>query len=42
MTDGKIKLTEILEIVEFDYIINDDGTVSLVDQLGANLGGIED
>lgn len=38
----KIKLTEILEMVEFDYIINNDGTLSLHDQLGANLGGIED
>ena len=38
----KIKLTEILDMVEFDYIINNDGTLSLNDQLGANLGGIED
>ncbi len=42
MTKEKIKLTEILEMVEFDYVINNDGTLSLHDQLGANLGGIED
>jgi hypothetical protein len=37
----KVKLTEILEMVEFDYVINNDGTLSLRDQLGANLGNIE-
>lgn len=42
MTKEKIKLTEILDMVEFDYVINNDGTLSLHDQLGANLGGIED
>lgn len=41
MTKEKIKLTEILEMVEFDYIINNDGTLSLHDQLGVNLGNIE-
>lgn len=41
MKGKKIKLTEILKMVEFDYVINNDGTVSLVDKLGANLGGIE-
>ena len=42
MATEKIKLTEILDMVEFDYIINNNGTLSLHDQLGANLGGIED
>lgn len=41
MTEEKIKLTEILDMVEFDYVINNDGTLSLHDQLGANLGDIE-
>nr|DAI37233.1 MAG TPA: TFIIB Transcription factor zinc-finger [Caudoviricetes sp.] len=38
---GKIKLSTLLESVEFDYVINDDNTLSLVDLLGANLGNIE-
>ena len=40
-TMGKIKLSTLLESVEFDYVINDDNTLSLVDLLGANLGNIE-
>ena len=37
---GKIKLSTLLESVEFDYVINDDNTLSLVDLLGAILGNI--
>ena len=37
----KIKLSTLLESVEFDYVINNDNTLSLVDLLGANLGNIE-
>ena len=36
-----IKLSKILESIEFDYVINSDNTLSLQDQLGANLGNIE-
>lgn len=38
----KITLLDILDIVEFGYVINNDGTLSLQDQLGANLGNIEE
>ena len=41
MNNKKIDIIEILEIVEFTYKINKNGTVSLVDELGANLGNIE-
>ena len=37
----KINILEILNTVEFTYKINKNGTVSLVDELGANLGNIE-
>lgn len=37
----KIDILEILDTVEFTYKINKNGTVSLVDELGANLGNIE-
>ena len=37
----KIDILEILDTVEFTYKINENNTVSLVDQLGANLGNIE-
>lgn len=37
----KIDMIEILDTVEFTYKINKNGTVSLVDELGANLGNIE-
>lgn len=36
-----ITLGEFLAELEFDYIINDDNTISLVDTLQANLGNIE-
>ena len=38
---NRIKLTEILEAIEFNYVINNDNTLSLHDQLGANLGNIQ-
>ena len=41
MNNGKIDIIEILNTVEFTYKINKNGTLSLVDQLGANLGNIE-
>ena len=37
----KIDILEILNSVEFTYKINKNGTVSLVDKLGVNLGDIE-
>lgn len=37
----KIDIIEILNTVEFTYKINKNGTVSLVDELGVNLGDIE-
>lgn len=37
----KIDILEILDTVEFTYRMNKNGTVSLVDQLGVNLGDIE-
>ena len=37
----KINILDILDTVEFTYKINKNGTVSLVDELGANLGNIE-
>ena len=36
-----ITLREFLAELEFDYTINDDNTISLVDTLQANLGNIE-
>lgn len=36
-----IPLKEFLEDLEFDYVKNNDNTISLVDELGANLGNIE-
>lgn len=36
-----ITLREFLSDLEFDYQVNDDNTISLIDQLKANLGGIE-
>ena len=41
MNNKKIDILEILDTVEFTYNINKNGTVSLVDQLGVNLGDIE-
>lgn len=41
MSNKKIDILEILDTVEFTYKINNNGTVSLVDQLGVNLGNIE-
>ena len=41
MNNKKIDILDILDIVEFTYKINKNGTVSLVDELGANLGNIE-
>ena len=41
MNNKKIDIIEILDAVEFTYKINKNGTVSLVDELGANLGNIE-
>ena len=41
MNNKKIDILEILDTVEFTYKINKNGTVSLVDQLGVNLGNIE-
>ena len=37
-----ISLSEFLSDLEFDYKINDNNTLSLIDLLGANLGNIED
>ena len=37
----KIKLTTILEEIDFDYVINENDTFSLVDLQHANLGNIE-
>ena len=37
-----ITLSELLSLVEFTYGINNDGTLSLIDDLGANLNHIED
>ena len=37
----KIKLTTILEEIDFDYVINENNTFSLVDLQHANLGNIE-
>ncbi len=37
----KIKLTDILESIEFSYVINDDNTFSLRDCQDCNLGNIE-
>lgn len=36
-----ITLSELLESIEFEYKINDNNTISLIDWLGANLGNIE-
>ena len=41
MNNKKIDIIDILDTVEFTYKINKNGTVSLVDELGANLGNIE-
>ena len=41
MNNKKIDILEILDTVEFTYKINKNGTVSLVDELGVNLGNIE-
>ena len=41
MNNKKIDILDIFDIVEFTYKINKNGTVSLVDELGANLGNIE-
>ena len=41
MSNKKIDILEILDTVEFTYKINENGTVSLVDQLRVNLGNIE-
>ena len=41
MNNKKIDIIDILDTVEFTYKINKNGTVSLVDKLGANLGNIE-
>lgn len=41
MNNKKIDIIEILDTVEFTYKINKNGTVSLVDELGVNLGDIE-
>lgn len=37
-----MKIKEFLNSMEFDYKINDNGTLSLVDITGANLNNIED
>ena len=37
-----IKLGDFLEDLEFNYKINNDKTLSLIDELHANLGGIEE
>ena len=37
-----ITLSEFLMDLEFDYKINDNNTISLIDTLQANLGNIED
>lgn len=37
-----INLKEFLYDLEFDYKINEDNTISLIDLLGANLGNIEE
>lgn len=37
----KIKLTEILYDLDFEYVINKDNSLSLIDLQGANLGNIE-
>lgn len=36
-----IKLTELLNDIDFEYKINNDGTLSLIDLQHANLGNIE-
>ncbi len=36
-----ITLSEFLGDLEFEYQVNDDNTISLIDQLKVNLGGIE-
>ena len=36
-----MKLTEILYDLEFDYKVNEDNTLTLIDLQSANLGGIE-
>lgn len=41
MSNKKIDILEILNTVEFTYKINKNGTISLVDKLGVNLGDIE-
>lgn len=41
MSNKKIDIIEILDTVEFTYKINENGTISLVDKLGVNLGDIE-
>lgn len=41
MTKEKIKLTEILNDLDFQYVINDDDSLSLKDLQGANLANIE-
>ena len=41
MSKKKINILDMLDTVEFTYKINENGTVSLVDELGANLGNIE-
>lgn len=40
--ETKVNILDILEIVEFDYTINENGHLKLIDNLGANLCGIED
>lgn len=37
-----ITLSEFLADLEFEYQVNDDNTISLIDQLQANLGNIEE
>ena len=41
MKNKKIKLTDILESIEFSYVINNDNTFSLRDSQDCNLGNIE-
>lgn len=41
MTKEKIELTEILNDLDFQYLINNDNSMSLRDLQGANLGNIE-
>lgn len=41
MTKEKIELTEVLNDLDFQYLINDNNTLSLRDLQGANLANIE-